>query len=88
MEEMSYVFGVATREHMRYQVKEVFPWCIDHYIRRRQGLELEPLYRYARAGEDSNKTADEIIQTGSANERQTGPAEFEISDINSHDIAA
>ncbi|KAL9594358.1 MAG: hypothetical protein Q9219_007072 [cf. Caloplaca sp. 3 TL-2023] len=62
MEEMNYVFGVSTRRHVEYQVKEVAPWCVDHYIRLRRGAELDPLYRYARARDQANGTA-----TGSDN---------------------
>ncbi len=60
MEEMNYVFGVSTRQHVEYQVKEVGPWCIDHYIRRRRGVDLEPLYRWARGRESAggDATAD------------------------------
>ncbi|KAL9627148.1 MAG: hypothetical protein Q9204_006776, partial [Flavoplaca sp. TL-2023a] len=48
MEEMNYVFGVSTRRHMDYQIKEVAPWCFYHYILRQKGLrDLDPLYRYA-----------------------------------------
>lgn len=47
MEEMSYVFGVPTRRHVEYQVKDVAPWCIEHYVLRRRGVDLKPLYRWA-----------------------------------------
>ena len=57
MEEMNYVFGVATRQHVRYQVKEVAPWCVDHYIRRRRGVDLPPLYRWQEK-EDMNEDED------------------------------
>ncbi|CAO1598708.1 hypothetical protein XANCAGTX0491_002468 [Xanthoria calcicola] len=51
MEEMNYVFGVATHRHMNYQTKEVAPWCYKHYILRRKGA-LDPLYRWDRQRED------------------------------------
>ncbi|KAL9043899.1 MAG: hypothetical protein Q9214_002928 [Letrouitia sp. 1 TL-2023] len=63
MEEMNYVFGVSTRQHVDYQVKEVAPWCIDHYIRRKKDVELDPLYRYARATDRDD---------GEANGKATG----------------
>ncbi|KAL8726867.1 MAG: hypothetical protein Q9166_006419 [cf. Caloplaca sp. 2 TL-2023] len=75
MEEMNYVFGVATRQHVRYQIKEVAPWCVDHYIRRRRGVDLDPLYRYARAMEDTDGAANKVTQNGLVNEgRQNGAA--------------
>lgn len=45
MEEMNYVFGVPTRRHAKYQVKEVLPWFWRHHILRR-ALNLPPLYRW------------------------------------------
>lgn len=53
VEEMNYVFGVSTRQHVGYQINEVAPWCVDHYLRRRE-VDLDPLYRYARARESPN----------------------------------
>ena len=67
MEEMNYVFGVATRRHVHYQVKEVAPWCVDHYILRRRGVDLPPLYRWQEK-EDTNEdeNAHELADRGSA----------------------
>lgn len=51
MEEMNYVFGVSTRRHVQYQLKEVFPYYFNRYIRRRKLEDLKdlpPLYRYSR----------------------------------------
>lgn len=59
MEEMNYVFGVATRRHLNYQLTEVAPWCLDHYVRRRRGVDLEPLYRYALTTDNSNDSEQE-----------------------------
>lgn len=68
MEEMNYVFGVSTRQHVDYQVKEVAPWCIDHYIRRKTDVELDPLYRYARVRDrddgESNGKATGVEMNG------------------------
>ena len=58
MEEMNYVFAVATRKHVQYQVTEVAPWCIDHYIRRRRGFDCPPLYRWDQEREDPNRDGD------------------------------
>lgn len=67
MEEMNYVFGVATRRHMEYQIKEVAPWCYDHYILRQKGLgDLDPLYRYNRNREEVDSATNEATQNGQA----------------------
>ncbi|KAL8914323.1 MAG: hypothetical protein Q9171_001043 [Xanthocarpia ochracea] len=67
MEEMNYVFGVATRRHMDYQIKEVAPWCYSHYIRRQKGLaDLPPLYRYAQYTEGGDSATNEATQNGPA----------------------
>ncbi|KAL9609207.1 MAG: hypothetical protein Q9167_006005 [Letrouitia subvulpina] len=58
MEEMNYVFGVSTRRHVNYQVKEVAPWCVDHYIWRKKGVELDPLYRWARDRDDGETNGE------------------------------
>lgn len=48
MEEMNYVFGVTTKKHMHYQLKEVAPWYYSRYVRRQRVEDLAPLYRYAK----------------------------------------
>lgn len=54
MEEMNYVFGVATRKHMRYQRDEVGPWFYHRYVRMRDVKDPEPLYHYARMSDAAN----------------------------------
>ncbi|KAL8679448.1 MAG: hypothetical protein Q9186_004278 [Xanthomendoza sp. 1 TL-2023] len=56
MEEMNYVFGVALRRHVNYQIKKVAPWCVEHYIRRRRGVDLDPLYHWVHARQTTNDT--------------------------------
>ena len=49
MEEMNYVFGVTTRRHIRYQLREVFPWYVYNTFKRPERRDdLAPLYRYSR----------------------------------------
>lgn len=67
MEEMNYVFGVATHRHMNYQTKEVAPWCYKHYILRRKGA-LDPLYRWDRQREDIDGTSNGPLQNGRINQ--------------------
>ncbi|KAG6986636.1 hypothetical protein G7Y79_00075g099080 [Physcia stellaris] len=57
MEEMNYVFGVSTRRHVKYQVEEVAPWCVEHYLRRRKVDLPPPLYRYVRDGMNGDASA-------------------------------
>lgn len=52
LEEMNYIFGVPTRRHIEYQLKEVLPWAFRHYILRKPTKRLAPLYRWNRARED------------------------------------
>ncbi|KAL9585010.1 MAG: hypothetical protein Q9203_004431 [Teloschistes exilis] len=54
MEEMNYVFGVSTWRHVEYQLCQVLPWSIDHYLLRKRGVDLEPLYRYNLSAGDSD----------------------------------
>lgn len=56
MEEMNYVFGVSTRRHAQYQLKEVAPWCVDHYLKRKD-TDCPPLYRWARVTDGRNGNA-------------------------------
>jgi MFS family permease len=46
LEELDYVFGVSTRRHMSFQVKEVAPWWIKTYVLRRKGLTVPQLYKF------------------------------------------
>ncbi|KAL8790892.1 MAG: hypothetical protein Q9213_000317 [Squamulea squamosa] len=68
MEDMNYIFGVATSRHVQYQIRDVAPYCVDHYIRRplgrQKGLKLEDLYHHAT--EDTNETTNTESQNGSA----------------------
>ncbi|KAL8810139.1 MAG: hypothetical protein Q9200_002825 [Gallowayella weberi] len=57
MEEMNYIFGVALRRHVSYQIKEVAPWSVKHYILRRNVAYPDPLYRYVHNTQDTNDTA-------------------------------
>lgn len=76
MEEMNYVFGVSTWRHVKYQLYQVLPWSIDHYLLRKRGVDLEPLYRYnlsAGSSDDQDRggnsdNGDGTLSEGSANE--------------------
>ena len=70
MEEMNYVFGVATRKHLNYQLKEVAPWCWEHYVRRQRGVDVAPLYRWdltVAASIDSEQERDSGARRGTMN---------------------
>ena len=45
LEELDYVFGVPTTQHMKYQVGEVLPWWIKRYIFFRRGAKCPELYQ-------------------------------------------
>ena len=44
LEKMSYVFGVPTRRHIQYQIKEVLPYMFRRYVLMRKNETLAPLY--------------------------------------------
>lgn len=50
LEELDYVFGVSTRRHMGYQLKEVLPWWFKRYIFLNKGLAAPELYRKENQG--------------------------------------
>ncbi|KAL8651947.1 MAG: hypothetical protein Q9226_004474 [Calogaya cf. arnoldii] len=66
MEEMNYVFGVTTREHVNYQITKVAPWCYEHYVRRREVSPLAPLYRWAGDREYLDSGTNEATQNATA----------------------
>lgn len=46
LEELDYVFGITTRVHMRYQLKQSLPWWIKKYILRRKNVTCAELYHF------------------------------------------
>jgi hypothetical protein len=48
LEEINYIFGVPTGQHARYQLGEVLPWWVDHWLMfgRRGVVKPKPLYRW------------------------------------------
>ncbi len=51
LEDMNYVFGVPTRRHCEYQVREVLPWWVGRLGLGRKGgrrRKPPPLYRWER----------------------------------------
>lgn len=52
LEEINYIFGVPTRKHADYQLREVLPWWLDNFIlkwftpRRERVPKPKPLYRW------------------------------------------
>ncbi|OCK80630.1 putative galactose-proton symport [Lepidopterella palustris CBS 459.81] len=54
LEEMNYIFGVPTRRHVEYQIKEVLPWFISRILLR-PTPPLKPLYRWNRAREEQRQ---------------------------------
>ncbi|KAI9792520.1 MAG: hypothetical protein M1816_002040 [Peltula sp. TS41687] len=47
LEEMNYIFGVPTREHIKYQLFEMLPWLFNRYVRRRYDLPKPPFYMWS-----------------------------------------
>ena len=48
LEDMNYIFGVPTRRHIEYQIKDVLPWTLRHYTPGLYNNELAPLYSWNR----------------------------------------
>ena len=52
LEEINYIFGVPTWKHSSYQLREVLPWSVDHYVLRfvlrgrKRVPKPKPLYRW------------------------------------------
>jgi sugar porter (SP) family MFS transporter len=78
LEELDYVFGVSTRRHMKYQVKEVAPWWFKRYVLQRKGLPSPELYKFEGEGWSSggSETAlgkhDEETKIASDNVEKNG----------------
>ena len=53
LEELDYIFAVPTRTHMRYQLTKALPWWINRWVFMRKGVELEPLYQFDTANDES-----------------------------------
>lgn len=47
LEDMNYVFGVPTKRHCEYQVREVLPWWVGRLFGRKS-RKPAPLYRWER----------------------------------------
>ncbi|KAF2861741.1 hypothetical protein K470DRAFT_256595 [Piedraia hortae CBS 480.64] len=46
LEELDYVFGVPTRKHMTYQLRNAAPFFVNRYIKRNKNARLPPLYTF------------------------------------------
>jgi hypothetical protein len=57
LEELDYIFGVPSRRHMAYQVREWLPWWIKRYVFFQKSAKLEPLYHLEGTG---NSRGEEV----------------------------
>ena len=48
LEEMNYIFGVPTKRHVQYQIKELLPWMMRHFLPGQHADRLIPLYTWNR----------------------------------------
>lgn len=71
MEDMNYIFGVETRQHVDYQIKKVAPWCVDYYLRRQKDAVVDPLYRTVQGGNRYNEEADGKAMEDQMNDGRT-----------------
>lgn len=59
LEELNYLFGVSTRQHINYQVGTVLPWAWRYYVRRDRGMPDQPdkLYTWYSTKEQEGNAA-------------------------------
>jgi hypothetical protein len=50
LEELDFIFGVPSRRHMAYQIREWLPWWIKRYVFFQRSAKLEPLYHLEGVG--------------------------------------
>ncbi|KAI7509599.1 hypothetical protein KC347_g5122 [Hortaea werneckii] len=50
LEELDYVFGVSTRKHAAFELREQIPWWFGKWILRRKGQPEPQLYHFQDAG--------------------------------------
>ena len=48
LEEMNYIFGVPTKRHIQYQIRDVLPWILRRCVPGRHAGSLAPLYTWNR----------------------------------------
>ncbi|KAH0555841.1 hypothetical protein GP486_006211 [Trichoglossum hirsutum] len=67
LEELNYIFGVKTREHMKYQVETVVPWAWHYYVLRRpedrQNNSPELLYTWVRSRTETQQQQSQQQQS-------------------------
>ena len=54
LEDMNYIFGVPTRRHLRYQVREVLPWAFKSIVPGFVAKPLNSLYTWNRWRDQAN----------------------------------
>lgn len=55
LEELDYVFGVSTRKHAAFELREQIPWWFGKWILRRKSQPEPQLYHFQDAGIYSEK---------------------------------
>lgn len=63
LEELNYIFGVASVQHMRYQLTTVVPWAWKYYIKRAEHCPDAPpkLYTWASARDSEKDIAGTVV---------------------------
>ena len=74
LEEMNYIFGVPTKRHVQYQIKDVLPWTIRHYVPGQRAGPLIPLYTWNRQRQQTE------LEPWPQNGRQNQPMTDELDD--------
>lgn len=63
LEDMNYVFGVPTRRHVEYQLREVLPWWIGRLLGKKN-KKPAPLYRWQRQKQRREMVSSVSAQNG------------------------
>ena len=58
LEELDYVFGVSTRRHASFQIKEQAPWWFRRWVLFRKGEREPQLYHFEDAGFGGGEKAE------------------------------
>lgn len=66
LEELDYVFGITTRAHMRYQIRQSLPWWFKTYILRKKNVHCEELYKFESTSQQRFSESDREDSKGVA----------------------
>ncbi|PHH66675.1 hypothetical protein CDD81_6512 [Ophiocordyceps australis] len=63
LEELDYIFGVPTRDFMKYQVTEALPWWFKRWVFWQKDAKLKPLYKPTELYPQDSRGHDVLLET-------------------------